>query len=99
MVLINHKAFHSWLCAVCCCAVYNPTAAGLPSSNIRVSEKNKERHAVLAKPKISNKQFLRENAAAFTHLNFSKEPKAVYHEKLHFKLVKMEISERTHTSM
>ena len=82
MVLTGHMTFCSYLSTFCCSAVYNSAAAGLDSSSIRVSEKNKEGHAVPAKPKISNNWFLRENAVALTHLDLCKE--------LHIKFVKTE---------
>lgn len=57
MVLRGHRTFCSYFSALFSCAVHNSAAAGLGSSNIRVSEKNKERHVLSVKPKISNNLF------------------------------------------
>lgn len=58
MVLMGHRRFCSCLSALCSCAVHSSAAAGLGSSNIRVSEKNKEGHVLSVKPKISNNLFI-----------------------------------------
>lgn len=53
MILMGHRTFCSCFSTLCSRAVHNSAPAGLGSSNIRVSEKNKEGACV-----VSNNLFI-----------------------------------------